>query len=149
TLGPRDAIPQTRATPNIKNDPIRSTIWNATTLQWSKKHCQASFRGGSSRAHDRARDGNQRGAKPLDLPDVGGLQALGAASDLEFDGVTLGQGLEALGLDGGVVNEDVLSTILRDESVPLGLVEPLDSSVCHASVPRTFLGGRAPCYTPH
>src|SRR2546422_9602688 len=85
--------------------------------------------------------GTLRGAEPSDFSDVSGLETLGAARDVELDAVALGQGFEALGLDRSVVNEHVLAAVLRDETVPLGLVEPLHSSVCHASVPRTFLRG--------
>src|SRR3954468_21218803 len=40
---------------------------------------------------------------------VGGLLALGTLDDLELDRLALGQGLEALTLDGRVVHEHVLA----------------------------------------
>src|SRR5438876_5654473 len=68
----------------------------------------------------------------LDLANVRGLKALGTASHLELDLVTLGQALEALGLDRTVVNEDVFPTLLCDEPVALRIVEPLHMSLCHS-----------------
>src|SRR2546422_3580489 len=74
-----------------------------------------------------------RRLRTLDLSDVGRLQPLGPLGDLEFHLVALAQALEALGLNCAVVNEHVLAAVLRDETVPLGLVEPLHSSFCHTS----------------
>src|SRR5262249_513702 len=65
----------------------------------------------------------------------GGLRALGALADLEFDLLVLLEGAEARTLDLGVVDEDVSGAVLgRDEAEPLLRVEPLHSSLCH-SVP--------------
>src|SRR5262249_17811156 len=142
--------PQTRATPTAKSITIRPTIWNAEDFTMVKKTVSSSFRvlrgGGrtSPGPHLGGPGGTLRGAEPSDFPDVSGLETLGAARDVELDAVAFGKGFEALSLDRGVVNEHVLAAVLRDESVPLGLVEPLHSSVCHASVPCTFLRGRAP-----
>src|SRR5687767_12787930 len=69
----------------------------------------------------------------LDLPDVGCLQTLRAAGHFELNPVTLGEALEAVRLDGGVVDEHVFATLLRDEPVALGVVEPLHLSLCHTS----------------
>src|SRR5690242_6646401 len=69
------------------------------------------------------------------LPDVGSLKPLGPFRHLELDLVALGQALEALGLDGAVVDEDILSALDLDEAVPLRVVEPLDRALCHTSVP--------------
>jgi hypothetical protein len=60
------------------------------------------------------------------------LKTLRAAGHLELDPVTFGQGLEALGLDGAVVDEHVLAAFLRDEPVTLCIVEPLHLSLCHS-----------------
>lgn len=59
--------------------------------------------------------------------DVGGLgAAVVAGLDGELDGVALVQAAVAVGLDGGLVHEEVLAAILRgDEAEPLADVEPL------------------------
>src|SRR5436309_10542362 len=75
--------------------------------------------------------GSDRG-EDLNLADVRCLKTLWAAGHLELDPVTFGQGLEALGLDGAVVDEDVLAAFLRDEPVTLRIVEPLHLSLCHS-----------------
>jgi hypothetical protein len=59
---------------------------------------------------------------------VRGLQTLRALFDLELDLLALGQGVKALTLDGSVMNENVLLTFTRDESIPLAIVEPLHGS---------------------
>src|SRR5262249_39950336 len=69
------------------------------------------------------------------LANVGGLQPLGPLGDLELHLVTLRQTLEALGLDGAVVDEDILPALDLDEAIPLRVVEPLDRTLCHTSVP--------------
>src|SRR2546421_2883610 len=83
----------------------------------------------------------------LDLSDVGCLKTLGAAGHFELDPVTLGEALEAARLDGGVVDENVFATLLRDESVTLGVVEPLHLSLCHTS-DLSLRGLRSPCVLP-
>src|SRR5712691_280442 len=75
--------------------------------------------------------GSERGL--LNLPDVGCLKTLRAAGDFELDLVTFGEALEALRLDGAVVDEDVLTALLRDEPVTLCVVEPLHLSCRHTS----------------
>jgi hypothetical protein len=45
----------------------------------------------------------------LNLSDVFSLKALGALADLKFDKLPFVQGLVSIHLDGGEVNEDVLS----------------------------------------
>src|SRR5262245_4717879 len=65
-------------------------------------------------------DGHVRGARPLR-----------ALRDLELDLVTLVQGAKALGPDLGVVDEDVRTTLVRQETETLGLVEPLDGALNH------------------
>src|SRR5918994_579687 len=70
----------------------------------------------------------------LDGDDVVGLRALLALAGLELHLRTLGQGLEALAADAGVVDEEILASVLRrDEAVALRVVEPLDGSGCHMS----------------
>src|ERR671914_1106881 len=76
--------------------------------------------------------GSGRGAeRGSDLADVGGLEPLGPLDDLELHVVALGQRAEAFGDDCGVMNEDVLATILRDEAEPLCVIEPLDRALRH------------------
>src|SRR3989454_4310578 len=97
----------------------------------------------STRARCRARAGANREGL-LDLPDVGCLKTLRTASYFELDPVTLSKALEALGLDGAVVDEHVLAALLCDEPVTLRIVEPLHLSVSHTS--NLSLGGlQAPC----
>src|SRR5256885_289765 len=45
--------------------------------------------------------------------------------------VAFGERAEALGLDGGVMDEYVLPALLRDEAEPLAVVEPLHSTLRH------------------
>ena len=73
----------------------------------------------------------QRG--DLGLADVGGLQTLRALRDFELHLVAFGQALEALRLDGAVVDEDILTTLYLDEAVTLRIVESLDRALCHTS----------------
>ncbi len=60
------------------------------------------------------------------LADVLGLGALGTVNDLEFNLFSLGQSLIPISRNRTVVNKDVLFTRLLDESIPLGVVEPLN-----------------------
>src|SRR5690606_27348072 len=68
-------------------------------------------------------------------PDVLRLVALAAGADLELD---LLAGLEraiALALDVGVVDEDVVHPVARDEAVALLGVEELHRADCHVTLP--------------
>src|SRR5687767_9337844 len=66
----------------------------------------------------------------LDLDDFLRRRALLALDDVELDLLTLGEGLVALGLDGGVMDEAVLLTIgPGDEPETLFRVEPLDGTL--------------------
>jgi hypothetical protein len=68
----------------------------------------------------------------LDQSYAGSLGALGALTDLELNALVLVEGLEATGLDLGVVNEDIAIGVIRgDEAEALFSVEPLDGSLCH------------------
>src|SRR6266496_2040929 len=69
----------------------------------------------------------------LGFADVRRLQPLRAFGDFELDLVALGQALEALCLNGAVVDEDILAALDLDEAVPLRIVEPLDGTLCHTS----------------
>src|SRR4029453_13009844 len=79
-----------------------------------------------------ARAGANRGGL-IDLPDVGCLKTLRTASHFELDPVTFSKAFEALGLDGAVVDEYVLSALLCDEPITLRIVEPLQLSLSHTS----------------
>jgi hypothetical protein len=67
----------------------------------------------------------------LDLANVGGLKTLGAFDYLELHIVSFGQRAESFGDDGGVVNEDIFTTVLRDEAEPLCVIEPLNRALRH------------------
>src|SRR5687768_13348735 len=62
----------------------------------------------------------------LRFGDVPCLRTLRAVDDLEFDGLTLFQGPEAVATDRGIVHEHVAATLALNEPIPLGVVEPLD-----------------------
>src|SRR5712691_5190113 len=79
----------------------------------------------------------------LRLADVGGLQSLGTAGHLELHAIALTERLEAGGLDRAEVHEHVLPAFLRDETEPLGVVEPLHGADGHVAV--TFLWAFSPC----
>ncbi|CAL9164349.1 unnamed protein product [Musa hybrid cultivar] len=74
-------------------------------------------------------------AAPLDVGSVGtgdvdGLDAaVVALGDHELDDLPLSQGTVSFSLDGGLVDEEVLPAVVRrDETEPLGVVEPLHRS---------------------
>src|ERR1700691_3629418 len=67
--------------------------------------------------------------------DVRGLQALGALGDVELHLLALLEAAETVRVDRRVVAEHVLaSTVLRDESEALRVVEPLHCTGCHVAV---------------
>jgi hypothetical protein len=64
------------------------------------------------------------------------LRALGTLLDVELDLLALGEAAEALGLDGRVVDEDVLAAAVRsDEAKALRIVEPLHDPCSHSIIP--------------
>src|SRR5262249_40686349 len=76
------------------------------------------------------------------------LKALRTLRDVEVHTLSLGERLEALALNGGEVYEDVLATLLGDETETLRVVEPLDRTCSHCGllvlgdpVPLTFIPG--------
>ena len=70
--------------------------------------------------------GVPHGTRGSDRVDLLRLRTLGALTNLELDALVLIESLEAVRLDGRVVNEDVLvSAVNLDEAVALFLVEPL------------------------
>lgn len=62
---------------------------------------------------------------------VRGEEPLGSLSDLEDHAIAGRQRSESFGLNLRVVNEDVLTTVRRDESEPLHGIEPLDGTFLH------------------
>jgi hypothetical protein len=63
------------------------------------------------------------------LRDVGGLGTFRALNDLKFNGISLLQGTVTFTDDGGIMYKNVWSVIAPDEPVPLGIIEPLHSSL--------------------
>src|SRR5882672_7503055 len=79
--------------------------------------------------------------------DVGGLLTLLALHRLELDDLALSEGSVSFALNRRVMDEELLAGVLADESVSLGLVEPLDrasvpqyGALLSASCGRSFLG---------
>ena len=60
-----------------------------------------------------------------------GLETLGSTDDVEGDLLAFLQRTEAVCLDGGVMNENVLTALTADESKTLGVVEPLNNALFH------------------
>lgn len=67
----------------------------------------------------------------LDLYDVVSGRALGTVDDFELNPRTLFEGPETFGLDGGMMDENVRSVILLDETKALGIVKPLHRTFFH------------------
>src|SRR3954452_23315481 len=86
------------------------------------------------------------GGRPLERGHVDGLGPLVAGLGVIGDLRALGQRLEAAGVDAGVVDEEVLATVVRrDEAEALVVVEPLDGSGCHVIPPRLCACERGGC----
>jgi hypothetical protein len=60
--------------------------------------------------------------------DVASLQPLGAALNRKLHGLAFLQCAVTFHLDGGMMNENVLTALLRQEPVPFGGIEPLDGT---------------------
>ena len=75
----------------------------------------------------------QRLDRRLQLLNVGRLGTFLALSDIKADALILLEGTETLGLDRGVMDEEICSALLwGDESETLFGVEPLDGALlCH------------------
>src|SRR3954465_14230413 len=77
----------------------------------------------------------------LQRGDVDGLGALVPGLGVVADARALGEGLEALGVDARVVDEQVLARVIRrDEAEALVVVEPLDGSGGHVWGPSWAVG---------
>ena len=64
--------------------------------------------------------------------DVDGLEAAVAVGDIKSNGLAVFQGLEAVGSDAGVVNEDVLAVLaVGDEAEALLRVKPFYCTFIH------------------
>jgi hypothetical protein len=67
---------------------------------------------------------------------VGSLQTLGPADNLEFNGLSLVEGAIAVRLDGGEMDEDVLAALALNETKAFAGVKPLYCTVFfHRCVP--------------
>jgi hypothetical protein len=76
---------------------------------------------------------------------LGRRRALGSLLDFKSHAIALPQRLEALALDGGVVDKNILSVFFFDEPEPLFLVEPLDDTFRHTLLlPIVLLTFHAP-----
>src|SRR4029079_1676363 len=74
----------------------------------------------------------RRASSALQRGDVHGLRSLVAALGVVGDLRAVRERLEAVGVDAGVVDEEVLATVIRrDEAEGLVVVEPLNGSGCH------------------
>jgi hypothetical protein len=85
----------------------------------------------------------------LSLGDVEGLRALPALGHLVGHLIALFEGPEPAALYGGVVDEDVLASVVRlDEAVPSVLIEPPHRSLGHAFTLTFLSSGPASAQNP-
>ena len=70
--------------------------------------------------------------------DVRGLGTLGTLDDLELHALALSEGLEAVHLDRGEVDEDVVPTLALDEPIALLVRKPLDGALLHVRPPTNM-----------
>src|SRR5215216_848174 len=120
------------ATPDSAARPIPSRTTAKAT---------ASCRRASRRHGSRASGQNSDGAH------VGGVRALGALFLLVFDLRALGKRLEAAAGDRGVVDEEVLASVVWfDEAVALVVAEPLHGSSGHSGPPVDGAARRGGCW---
>jgi hypothetical protein len=70
----------------------------------------------------------------LDNLNALGLETLGSLDDLKLDLLAFLEAAEAVALDSGVMNENVLTALTADESKTLGVVEPLNDSLFHCLI---------------
>src|SRR5205085_2990883 len=75
----------------------------------------------------------------LDRPDVFRLPALRTLGHVEFHRLAFLQALETACLDGGEMHENIFARLPADETVALGIVEPLHSSLFHVVLVFLFV----------
>src|SRR5712671_5645713 len=86
-----------------------------------------------------------RGGWSAGLADVRRLRTLVALLQLELHLLTLGEAAEALRLDRGVVDEDVLPAAVRsDETKALRVIEPLHCTGRHSRKLLSCTSGKSP-----
>jgi hypothetical protein len=66
--------------------------------------------------------------------DVFGLQSLGAGDHLELHGLAFLQAAEAVGLDRGMMDEDVVSILPADETKAFSVVKPFYCTFFHVVI---------------
>src|SRR4051794_26854224 len=107
----------------------------------SRAHCAANE---IDRPLRRAGRGRPLDAAPLERGDVDGLGALVAGLGVVRHLRALGQRFEAVGVDAGVVDEEVLTALVRgNEAEALVVVEPLHGSGSHDFPPRPMCTANA------
>ncbi len=75
---------------------------------------------------------NQRFTRLLSGLYLGGLLSLGAFLSLKPNSLSLGEGLETGAADCGVMNKNVIATILRgDKTKTFALIKPLYCTITH------------------
>src|SRR5215831_21281365 len=80
-----------------------------------------------------------------DADHVRSVEPFLAGADLELHFLSFGERLEPFHTDGGEVDEDVLTAVLFNEAVPLGVIEPLHLTSGHSRCLRqdeSLLHGR-------
>jgi hypothetical protein len=65
----------------------------------------------------------------LQLHDILSLQSFGALCRLKFNAVAFIQRLEAAGLNGGVMNKNVIPGITADKTITFFVVKPLNCTL--------------------
>src|SRR5262245_24945657 len=76
---------------------------------------------------------------------VTGLRTFGTVNDFELNRLSLFEGTEACALNRRVVHEHVAAAFALDETVALGVVEPLDLACnTHRSLPVLLVARRPP-----
>ena len=71
----------------------------------------------------------------LKFYNVCSLQAFRAVRNIKTHGLAFRECLETCSLDCGVMNENVCAIFLGYEPKTLGIIKPLNSSLCHAKTP--------------
>lgn len=81
------------------------------------------------RAPRRPASGTPKGCHPiLQTYHILGLKSLAPLKDFKLHFQILLQGAKVLHLNGGMLHKDVRASLAGEETIPLGVVEPLDLS---------------------